>query len=84
MISISGARPYENYFSVDGVGLNSLLDPLADGPTEVSSVPGHPQRTFINRNLIDSITVYDSNVPARYGYFLGGVVDAKTRLPAIV
>jgi len=82
LISISGARPYENYFSVDGVGLNSLLDPLADGPTEVSSVPGHPQRTFINRNLIDSITVYDSNVPARYGYFLGGVVDAKTRLPA--
>ncbi|NJC87558.1 MAG: hypothetical protein FIB02_03360 [Desulfuromonas sp.] len=82
LISISGARPYENYYSVDSVGLNSLLDPLADSPTAISSVPGHPQRTFINRNLIDSVTVYDSNVPARYGYFLGGVIDAKTRMPA--
>lgn len=82
LISISGARPYENYFSVDGVGLNSLLDPLADNPADISKVPGHPQRTFIQRDLIDSVTVYDSNVPARYGYFLGGVVDARTRTPA--
>ncbi|MHB8709381.1 MAG: TonB-dependent receptor, partial [Desulfuromonadales bacterium] len=82
LISISGARPYENYYSVDGVGLNSLLDPLADSPTAISNVPGHPQRTFIQRDLIDSVTVYDSNVPARYGHFLGGVVDAKTRMPA--
>lgn len=81
-ISISGARPYENYYSVDGVGLNSLLDPLANNPVALNSVPGHPQRTFLQRDLIDSVTVYDSNVPARYGRFLGGVVDARTRTPA--
>ncbi|MCM2264155.1 MAG: TonB-dependent receptor [Desulfuromonadales bacterium] len=81
LISISGARPYENYFSVDGVGLNSRLDPLANDIFDLDSVPGHPQRTFIHRDLIESIEVYDSNIPARYGQFLGGVIDAKTRNP---
>lgn len=82
LISISGARPYENYFSIDGIGLGSLLDPLADNPAAISGVPGHPQRLFVHRDLVDSVTVYDSNVPARFGGFLGGVVDARTRMPA--
>lgn len=82
LISISGARPYENYYSVDGVGLNSLLDPLADNPSSIDSVPGHPQRTFLQRELTDTVTVYDSNIPARYGRFLGGVIDVETRNPA--
>lgn len=82
LISISGARPYENYYAVDGVGLNSLLDPLEVSPLEITKVPGHPQRLFLQRDLIDSVTVYDSNIPARYGRFLGGVVDARTRMPA--
>lgn len=82
LVSISGARPYENLYSVDGVNLNSLLDPLADNPTAIDSVPGHTQRTFVHPGLIDSITVYNSNIPARYGRFLGGVIDARTREPA--
>lgn len=82
LISISGARPYENYFSIDGIGLGSLLDPLADNIFKSDGVPGHPQRLFVHRDLVDSVTVYDSNVPARFGGFLGGVVDAKTRNPA--
>lgn len=82
LISISGARPYENYYSIDGIGLNSLLDPLSDNIFKADAVPGHPQRIFIHRDLIESIEVYDSNVPARYGQFLGGVIDAKTRNPA--
>jgi hypothetical protein len=82
LISISGARPYESLYSVDGVALNSLLDPLANNPSAIDSVPGHPQRTFLQRDLIDSVTVYDSNIPARYGRFLGGVIDARTRMPA--
>jgi hypothetical protein len=81
-ISISGGRAYENYYSVDGVGLNSLIDPLADQTNAIDQVPGHPQRAFIHQDLIDSVTVYDSNIPARYGRFVGGVVDAKTRMPA--
>ena len=81
-ISISGGRAYENYYSVDGVGMNSLIDPLADNQNAADQVPGHPQRAFIHQDLIDSVTVYDSNIPARYGRFIGGVVDAKTRMPA--
>ena len=82
LISISGGRAYENYYSVDGVGLNSLIDPLADNQNAIDSVPGHPQRAFIHQDLIDSVTVYDSNIPARFGRFVGGVVDARTRMPA--
>jgi hypothetical protein len=82
LISISGGRAYENYYSVDGVGLNSLIDPLADNQNAANEVPGHPQRAFIHQDLIDSVTVYDSNIPARYGRFVGGVVDAKTRRPS--
>lgn len=82
LISISGARPYESYYSVDGVGLSSRLDPLANNIFKLDSVPGHPQRAFIQRDLIESIDVYESNIPARYGQFTGGVVDAKTRNPA--
>ncbi len=81
-ISISGGRAYENYYSVDGVGLNSLIDPLADNQNAIDQVPGHPQRAFIHQDLIESVTVYDSNIPARYGRFVGGVVDAKTRTPS--
>ncbi|MDT8443427.1 MAG: TonB-dependent receptor plug domain-containing protein [Desulfuromonadales bacterium] len=82
LISISGGRAYENYYSVDGVGMNSLIDPLADNQNAIDQVPGHPQRAFIHQDLIESVTVYDSNIPARFGRFVGGVVDARTRMPA--
>lgn len=82
LISISGGRAYENYYSVDGIGMNSLIDPLADNQNAIDQVPGHPQRAFIHQDLIESVTVYDSNIPARYGRFVGGVVDARTRMPA--
>jgi hypothetical protein len=84
LISISGGRAYENYYSVDGVGLNSILDPLTGNniAESIRDIPSHPQRGFIHQDLIDSVTVYDSNIPAKYGYFVGGVVDAETRLPS--
>ncbi len=83
-ISISGGRAYENNFSVDGVNQGSLLDPLTGNniAESVDKVPSHPHRSFVHQSLIDSVTVYDSNIPARFGRFVGGVVDAKTRMPA--
>jgi hypothetical protein len=80
-ISISGGRDYENYYSIDGMGLNSLLDPQADNPAALDTVPGHPQKIFIHKDLVESVTLYDSNIPAKYGRFIGGVIDARTRLP---
>ena len=78
-ISISGGRAYENNFQLDGVDINSRLDPLADNPNSITDVPGHEQSLFIDEDMLESVTVYDSNVPARFGNFTGGVVDMKTR-----
>ncbi len=83
-ISISGGRAYENNYSVDGINQGSLLDPLTGNNVveSIRNVPSHPQRGFVHQDLIDNVTVYDSNIPARYGRFVGGVIDAETRLPA--
>lgn len=77
-ISISGGKAYQNNFTVDGISNNSLLDPASERKQEVNDVPGHPQEIFLDADLVDEVRVYDSNVPARFGDFSGGVVDAKT------
>lgn len=80
-ISISGGRVYENSFLLDGLSMDSRLDPLADTVNSISSVPGHEQSMFIDLNMLESLTVYESNVPAAYGRFTGGVVEAKSKKP---
>lgn len=83
LISISGGRAYENNYTIDGVNQSSTLDPLTGNNVaeSIRDVPSHPQRGFIHQDLIDRVTVYDSNIPARYGRFVGGVVDAEIRMP---
>ncbi|MEJ2699691.1 MAG: hypothetical protein P8Z70_08545, partial [Desulfuromonadales bacterium] len=85
-VSISGGRAYQNSFLIDGVSNRSLLDPEAENvvPDDINDVPGHPQEIFLQADLADRITVYDSNVPAEFGNFIGGVVDTRTRNPAPV
>ena len=80
-VSISGGRVYQNNFTLDGISNNSLIDPTGNNPDSISDVPGHPQEVFIDSDLIKSITLYDSNVPARYSQFTGGVIDAEIRDP---
>jgi hypothetical protein len=80
-VSISGGRVYQNNFTIDGVSNNSLLDPVADNPNYVNDVPGHAQEVYVDSDLVGEITVYDCNIPARYGGFTGGVVDVKTKNP---
>jgi len=81
-ISIAGGRPYENNFLIDGMGNNSLLDPLEDNPNLIDTLPGHPQEIFLNSALVQNVAVYDNNIPARYGNFSGGVVSVETIDPA--
>ncbi len=83
LISISGGRAYENNYTIDGVNVNSILDPLTGNNNAESArdVPSHPQRSFIHQDLIDKVTVYDSNIPVKFGGFVGGVIDAETRPP---
>jgi len=80
-LSISGGKTFQNNFLIDGLTSNSLLDPVAQDPTSITTVPGHPQALFLNKSLVEEINVYRYNVPARYGQFTGGVVEAETRTP---
>lgn len=81
-LSINGAQFYQNAFIVDGVGFNNDIDPAEDNPALLASAPGRSQGLALDTDLLDSITVYDSNVPAAYGRFTGGVVEANTRAPS--
>ncbi|XPV74703.1 MAG: TonB-dependent receptor plug domain-containing protein [Desulfovibrio sp.] len=82
-ISISGGKYYQNNFSIDGVSNNNKIDPTGleeVGPS--TTLGGEAENTFIDTDLLESITVFSSNVPAKYGNFVGGVVDAQTRKPS--
>lgn len=82
-VTISGAKPYENNFLIDGMSVSNTLNPSGldrDGDSVVHSdltVSGADQTIFYDASLVDTVTVYSSNVPARYGGFLGGVVAAE-------
>ncbi|GAD80802.1 TonB-dependent receptor plug domain-containing protein [Vibrio ezurae] len=80
-ISLSGARPHQTKYTIDGVGINNstTFGGGSDLPGSLSS--GHTSGYFIDTNLIDSIEVLDYNVGAEYGGFTGGVVNASLRKP---
>ncbi len=83
-ISISGAKTYENNFMIDGMSINNDLDPSGFSNSNQHNdmnVSGGDTTIFYNTNLMDSITVLSSNVPAKYGSFLGGVVEAELKDP---
>lgn len=80
-ISINGARPWQNLFIVDGMGMNNDLDP-GNSNDNFNEIPGRSQGLALDTDLLSDIKVYDSNVPASYGGFNGGVVDANTRDPS--
>lgn len=77
-ISISGGRTYENNFTLDGFSINGRFDPGYNGSV-AGDIPGHDQNMYVDMDMLDAVTVYQSNVPARFGHFLGGVVEMTTR-----
>ena len=81
LISVSGAAPWQTGFFFDGASNNSLLDPDASNLSlnAINDVQGHPQSFFINQALVGEVTLYESNVPAKFGQFSGGVVDVQPR-----
>jgi TonB-dependent Receptor Plug Domain. len=83
-ISIFGAKPYENNFLIDGMNVTNTLNPSgfddSAGPNDLM-VGGGDSTIFYDTHLVESITVHSSNVPAEFGGFLGGAVDAKLRDP---
>jgi len=88
-VSIAGAKPYENNFLIDGMSVTNTLNPSgldADGESIAPNdlhVNGGDQTIFYDSSLVDTVTVYTSNVPAKYGGFVGGVVGAELVDPRI-
>ena len=85
-ISIHGQASYQNAYLIDGVGTNNDLNPGDNEdtfsnpitPTNLSMLGGSSSQSYyIDPDAISKITVYDVNVPAEYGGFTGGVVDAE-------
>ncbi|MCD9030616.1 TonB-dependent receptor [Luteimonas sp. Y-2-2-4F] len=78
--SINGALPYQNLLLLDGIGFNNDIEPGASfNPHVVAEVPAPYQGIAVDTDLLERLTVYDSNVPVAFGGFTGGVVDARTR-----
>jgi hypothetical protein len=77
-ISINGAPFYQNRFAMDGTSITNDLDPVSSNPNHYADPPSATQGLALDTSLIGTLDVYDSNVPARFGGFNGGVVDAYT------
>ena len=81
-ISISGGTPFQNSFQIDGFEMNHDLDPTGSGSGgNFKPRMGRPQGFNIDSSLLDSVVVLDSNIPAQYGRFAGGVLEANIRKP---
>jgi hypothetical protein len=68
-ISISGSRPYQNNFLLDGVSLTSY-----DGST-----PGSINGVNLGVDAIQEFSVHGSTYSAQYGRAAGGIVNAVTK-----
>lgn len=85
-LSISGGSIYENLFTLDGVSVNSRLDVSATNPQNFieGNAAASAQTVWVDSSLVDSLTLRDSNVSARYSQFTGGVLEIRTRAPGRV
>ena len=83
--SINGASFYQNSFLVDGVSFSNDFNPRQrtwphhNHIWEDSSIGA--QAISIDSDLLDRVSVHSSNISAKFGGFLGGAIDTKTRDP---
>ena len=79
-ISIHGSSSYQNAYRLDGVSFNNDFDPADNGLGETSTrLSTSDQGIYIDSRLIDSMSVYDNNIPVEFGGFTGGTVDVSSR-----
>lgn len=82
-VSISGGKVYENKFLIDGMNNVSGFDVTSTVEGDADKIGiNNPMALFVNSDVLKEVAVYDSNVPARYSGFTGGVVDMRTRDPS--
>jgi len=70
-LTISGARPQQNNYRLDGVSLNDYAN----------GAPGSVLGGNLGVDAIQEFSVLTSNYSAEYGKTSGGVVNAITRVP---
>ena len=68
-ISISGARPDQNGFRLDGVSINDYSN----------GAPGSVLGDNLGIDAVEQVSVLGSNYPAEYGRTSGGIINAVTR-----
>jgi hypothetical protein len=68
-MSISGARPDQNNFRVDGISINDYAN----------GAPGSVLGDSLGIDAVEEVSVLGSNYPAEYGRTTGGIVNAATR-----
>src|SRR6266404_2896309 len=68
-LTISGARPQQNNYRLDGISLNDYAN----------GAPGSVLGGSLGVDAIQEFSVLGSNYPAEYGRTSGGVVNAATR-----
>jgi hypothetical protein len=68
-ISISGSRPFQNNFRLDGVSLTSYS----------GSTPGSINGVNLGVDAVEEFSVLSSTYSAEYGRAAGGIVNAVTR-----
>ncbi|WP_318837227.1 MULTISPECIES: secretin and TonB N-terminal domain-containing protein [unclassified Providencia] len=79
-ISIHGSSSYQNAYRLDGVSFNNDFDPADSGLGETTTrLSSSDQGIYIDSRLIDSMTVYDNNIPVEFGGFTGGTVEVNSR-----
>lgn len=79
-ISIHGSSSYQNSYKLDGVSFNNDFDPANSGLGETNTkISSDEQGMYLDSRLIDSVTVYDNNIPVEFGGFTGGTVEVQSR-----
>ena len=68
-ISISGARPDQNSYRLDGISINDYAN----------GAPGSVLGDNLGVDAVAQVSVLGSNYPAEYGRTSGGVINAVTR-----
>lgn len=68
-MSISGARPEQNNFRVDGISINDYAN----------GAPGSVLGDSLGVDAVEQVSVIGSNYPAEYGRTSGGIINAATR-----
>ncbi|OYD25081.1 TonB-dependent receptor plug domain-containing protein [Oceanimonas baumannii] len=83
--SFHGQPFYQNLFMIDGIDTGSDLNPGSNNDVfstpSLSDVVGgsSPQGYYLNVDLLEQVDIYDSNIPASFGGFTGGVVNARMK-----